>query len=327
MSATLGSIEAVVAVVALAVVAPLAIWRELVRRRALRRWTTGDALKTTGLGWRPVLLLIAALAVVGASTVAAWRGRSAPMDAAHGPAAIVFAIDVSRSMEVADVAPSRLAAARSLASEIVGGTAPGAVGLVVFAGEAELICPITSDLEAFRMALDEVPAAMGTLAVGSGLADGIARATATFGAGRARRLIVLLSDGEDTGSAGALEASAARAAAARAAVIAVGMGTAGGGRMPMRRPDASATTAGSPGETRIARLDAGRLQRLARITGGAYHDGADPQTGARLIERLRTPPARAGDRGSGVIAMSLLAAAFICLSIEWLAGLAGGRHK
>jgi Ca-activated chloride channel family protein len=325
----LGTIEVAVAVGALALIVALSAWRAAVRRRNARRWRMEREANGGGarvaLDLRAVLVSAAALAVAVAAIVAAWQDDPGRRDAAPAPLAIVFAIDVSRSMEVSDVAPSRLEAARALVARVVAEAAPGAVGLVVFAGEAELTCPLTSDLDAVRMALDEIPAVAGTLAGGSAIGEALARSTASFGASRARKVVVLLTDGEDTG--GSVEAATAKASGARVSVLAVGFGTANGTEMPVRRSAADdGVNAGRPVPARVTRLDAARLERVARATGGAYYAGAGQKTAADLVARLRGPATRISRAGSqGSLAAVLLGAAFACLAAEWLLGLAGRR--
>ena len=58
-------------------------------------------------------------------------------------------------MDATDVPPSRQAAARAWLARLVDRASPRAVGLVLFAGEPLLTCPLTSDLGALRLALDE----------------------------------------------------------------------------------------------------------------------------------------------------------------------------
>ena len=110
----------------------------------------------------------------------------------------------------------------------------GRLGLVLFAGEPLLTCPLTSDLGALRLALDEAGSTQLAIPGGSILGPAIARSVAAFGEGRARRTLIVVSDGEDTGS-GVAEAAAA-AKQAGVVVHTVGVGTAQGIAMPVRRP-------------------------------------------------------------------------------------------
>src|SRR5215212_3103911 len=80
-----------------------------------------------------------------------------------GQATIILALDVSGSMRQTDIQPSRLAAAKAAAlSFIQSQKANTQIGLVAFAGYAELIQPPTSDQEALQTAVESLTTARGT---------------------------------------------------------------------------------------------------------------------------------------------------------------------
>src|SRR5207237_1783153 len=82
---------------------------------------------------------------------------------------IILAMDVSGSMRQTDIDPSRLEAAQAAAlSFIQGQKASTQIGIVAFAGYAELIQPPTSDQEALQTAVESLTTARGT-AIGSGI--------------------------------------------------------------------------------------------------------------------------------------------------------------
>lgn len=80
---------------------------------------------------------------------------------------IILAIDVSRSMCAVDVSPNRLTVAQEAASAFIEDQAEGTrIGIVAFAGFAEIIVPPTNDKEALLAALDNLTTSLGT-AIGS----------------------------------------------------------------------------------------------------------------------------------------------------------------
>ena len=163
---------------------------------------------------------------------------------------------------------------------------------MLFAGEPLLTCPLTSDLGALRLALDEAGADPGRRSrAARSLGPAIARSVAAFGEGRARRTLIVVSDGEDTGS-GVAEAAAA-AKQAGVVVHTVGVGTAQGIAMPVRRPPPGELA--PPGaETRVTKLEDKGLRELATATGGVYVAGVDDRALTLLAGRLRAPrPPRA----------------------------------
>lgn len=112
---------------------------------------------------------------------------------------IVLALDVSDSMQEKDLKPNRLSAAKSVAKNFVMGRIQDRIGLVVFAGTAFTICPLTNDYELLYGFIDELNEktieTAGT-AIGSALAVSINRLKES----KARsKVIILLSDGENTG--------------------------------------------------------------------------------------------------------------------------------
>src|SRR5690606_20264882 len=81
---------------------------------------------------------------------------------------LVFALDVSVSMLAEDVAPSRLERARLAIARMAEARRGDRLGLVVFAGDAFLQCPLTGDHAAFRLFLDAAPLARRAAAVPPG---------------------------------------------------------------------------------------------------------------------------------------------------------------
>jgi Ca-activated chloride channel family protein len=67
---------------------------------------------------------------------------------------LVIALDVSLSMQAEDVAPSRLARAKNEIKKLLDDLRGDRVGLVIFAGDAFIQCPLTSDYNAVRLFLD-----------------------------------------------------------------------------------------------------------------------------------------------------------------------------
>jgi Ca-activated chloride channel family protein len=303
-----------------AAAALLAIWRERRGRQAMARWRGGpprDAVRRVARG---------AAIVAGAGLAAATVLADPPMPAAGDPRdvadAVVVALDISRSMDAADVGASRLEAARAFVAAVTARSAPGAIGLVLFAGEPALVCPLTGDPQAFQMALTEVPATQTATPGGSAIGAALERAARAFGSRRWRKTILLLSDGEATTADTAAALSALRAGGVT--VHAVGIGTRAGVEMPLHRP-ASGETDGS---TRVTRLEPEVLRAVAAGTGGLYVEGTGEHAVRQIAGRLQAPDGVEADEGGG-LATWLLCASAACLLLErWMAGVwAGGRRR
>lgn len=67
---------------------------------------------------------------------------------------VLVALDVSRSMKARDVSPDRLTKAKDVVGRIAESLKGDRIGLILFAGESFLMCPLTSDIPSFMMFLD-----------------------------------------------------------------------------------------------------------------------------------------------------------------------------
>jgi Ca-activated chloride channel family protein len=185
---------------------------------------------------------------------------------------LVVALDASRSMLATDVLPDRLARAKLELGALVDGLGGDRVGLVVFAGDAFVSCPLTSDAAAAKLFLraadpEAMPRQGTALAAALGAAkevlDGAARP------GRAR-VVLVVSDGED--HEGGLASAAQSLAAEGIRVFALAVGTPEGAPVPPRP--------GAPrGEPRVTRLDPAALALLAAEGDGEVFDLASPDRG------------------------------------------------
>ncbi len=273
-----------------------------------------------------VVLAIAVILAVLAAAQPRWGERSATVQL--GGAQIVAVLDVSRSMGVADVAPSRLAAARTALAETFGRLSGDRVALVVFAGDARLRFPFTRDLAAAATVLESVEGGTLLLERGTSAASGLDLARELFDDETAGgRLVLLISDGENLGPDPS--ASAAALAAQGIDLLVAGVGTASGGVVPVRDP--------LSGELRplvdrdrqpvISRLDEAGLRVIADAGGGRYL-GADPAT---VPAAVRSRVASLDQAAYGATTISLpterfqwfvaaaLALALLATAVEWRA--------
>jgi Ca-activated chloride channel homolog len=206
---------------------------------------------------------------------------------------LVLAIDVSMSMAETDLSPNRLDAARRVARAFVAGRQNDRIGLVVFAGEAMSLCPLTTDYELLGQYIDNLSTRL-ILTSGTAIGDALARAINRLRPSTGKsKVVILLSDGDNT--AGSLNpetaARLARQFNIRVYTIAVGKITAS--------PDAPATTLSpdSAGRARASTMavDENTLKSIATIGQGAYFRATDAgqlrQVFAR-IDKLEKAPIR-----------------------------------
>lgn len=190
---------------------------------------------------------------------------------------IIFAIDTSNSMLAEDVKPDRLERAKLSVLDLVNILQGDKIGIVAFSGQAFLQCPLTLDYDAFRMSLE----ALDTNVIqrgGTNISAAIEEAEVAFASTSNRKIIVLISDGEELEDSAL---SAAKKAAEDGVVIyTLGVGGANGEFIPVR--DASGGTTllkDESGNPVKSRLNEKTLTEIAKATGGFYEpltaDGMD----------------------------------------------------
>ncbi len=207
-------------------------------------------------GWRrhvPAALLLIALLLLGTAFARpTWDVRS-PRERAT----IVLALDVSRSMEATDVAPSRLQVARRAIRAFADALPPRVrVGLVTFAGTASVVVDPTTDREALVRAVDRARLANGT-AIGEGIFTSldVLESVARQSKGVAVR-VVLLSDGV-TQAGRSNEEAAEAAAELKVPVDTIAFGTDAGTVEIQNTPV-------------TVPVDRDALEEIAQTTGGRF---------------------------------------------------------
>ncbi len=183
---------------------------------------------------------------------------------------LVIALDVSLSMLAEDVQPNRMERAKREIVDLVEGLQGDRVGLVVFAGEAVALCPLTVDYDAALMLARSVDV-FSVSEPGSALGDAIEVATAMFeGSQGGDKVIILITDGEN--QTGDPDAAARLAAEQGIRVFAIGLGNPKGELIPERGPDGTVVgyKKDARGQTVLSRLDEATLQRVAQASGGQY---------------------------------------------------------
>jgi Ca-activated chloride channel family protein len=241
-------------------------WANRVRQRLLVRFVEARLLSSLTVGLSPARrkirfgLLIFAVALLLVAIARPQYGYDKE-EVQQSGLDIVVAVDTSKSMLAADIAPNRLARAKLAALQLMQRAVTDRLGLVAFAGNAFLECPLTSDNTAFQQsvqALDVNSIPEG----GTALAEAINSALTAFKEESNHKALVLLTDGEDNDE-GALEA-AQNAAKAGLKIFTVGIGTTDGALLDpnlVRDPDGNAVK---------SHLNEALLKQIAAATGGFY---------------------------------------------------------
>jgi Ca-activated chloride channel family protein len=258
--------------------AALVAFRARGRARALGRLADLPQLRSIAPragGARPLLraaLAVAALAALVPALMDPRWGAQVEEVKRRG-ADVFFVVDVSRSMSAQDAAPDRLTRAKQLVEETVESLGGDRVGLIEFAGTAQLRVPLTLNYGAFRTTLGELKPLSGARG-GTALANAIELAAESFPATSAgSRAIVVLSDGENL-EGGEDPVAAAKDALAKSGVhvYAVGIGDAReGARIPVARAaDGAVRYLVHDGQEVWSRMDERVLRDAALAGGGAY---------------------------------------------------------
>ena len=190
----------------------------------------------------PLLLLIGAVAAL-AVALAQFR-----VEKSQATPIIVLVIDASNSMDATDVQPNRLAAAEGAAQGFLQQLPPDfAVALVSFADTPQELAAPTTSHDLVSKALADPPRGQGTV-IGDGLTTALDEIQAQWaGSSEGPAAVVLLSDGNDTGSKVTPQDAANRAASLGVPVYTVVLGqqTSGGGGADVGLLQGIATTTGA----------------------------------------------------------------------------------
>ncbi len=178
---------------------------------------------------------------------------------------LVIALDASTSMLARDVKPSRLERAKVEVSALLDRLKGDRVGLVVFAGEAFVQCPLTTDYSAAKLFLRAIdPEAMPQKGTALSAALEEARRVLEAGSrGGAGKAVLLLTDGEDF--EGEVAETAGKLGEAGIRVFAAPVGTEAGEPIPLT--DAKGNVTGykkdREGKTVLTRVDIAGLREVA----------------------------------------------------------------
>ena len=144
---------------------------------------------------------------------------------------VIMALDISNSMLATDVVPSRLDKSKLMVEGLMNKFTKNKLGLIVFAGDAFVQLPITSDYVSAKMFLDNInPSLIGTQGTDIGKAINLAMHSFTPNT-QTGKAIVVITDGED--NEGGAEAMAKQAQEKGIKVFILGIGSIQGTTIPM----------------------------------------------------------------------------------------------
>lgn len=204
---------------------------------------------------------------------------------------VFLLLDVSRSMDATDIAPTRLERAKYVLEQLTDSLRTDRFGLIVVSSEAFVLSPLTTDHAALRQLLRAVrtDAAAGGTDLCAAL-DLARQKMQTDSSTRQRtRAVVLLSDGENFGTC--LPATLTKLRSYDVALLTVGMGTDAGS--PLR--DGRGFLTDDQGQVAHSRLNRDFLRSLTQPTQGWYADVTD-DLATDIGNALRSLPGRTIDQ-------------------------------
>jgi Ca-activated chloride channel family protein len=246
------------------------------RRQALTRFAAANLLPllNTSLSypvrrWKAGLIVAAFAFGVVAVSRPAWN--PIPKKVERRGRDVVFILDVSKSMLAEDLVPNRLERAKLAIVDVVDRLAGDRVGLLVFAGNGVVKCPLTMDYGFFRMMLADV----GNDSVSRGgtmIGDAIRTAMDEVfdDVEKQYKDIILITDGEDHDSFPVEAATAAGQEGIR--LIAIGIGDEDQGRrIPITDQAGHRSFLKYQGQEVWTKLDGDTLRKMVNATpGGRY---------------------------------------------------------
>lgn len=193
----------------------------------------------------------------------------------------VIALDISNSMLAEDVAPNRLEKSKNIISKLVDSFEDDKVGLIVFAGDAFIQLPITSDFISAKMFLESINPGLITRQ-GTNIKAAIDMGTRSFtpreGVGKA---IIIITDGENH-EGGAVEA--AKAAAEKGMMVYVmGVGSPDGAPIPGVR--AGDFRRDKEGNVIVTKLNEQMCQEIAAAGNGVYIRIDNTNNAQRILQK------------------------------------------
>jgi Ca-activated chloride channel homolog len=248
------------------------------------------------------ILLLLAVAFAGLALARPQWGRVPTGTAAWLGEDVVFVLDCSQSMTATDVTPSRMQRAKYALLDFARKQNHGRTGLVAFAGSAFIQCPLTFDLDAFEetvLSVDEKTIPLPGTDIGRALQE----AYRAMDKSARRKLVVLLTDGEDLEKSGVTVAK--QLATNGVVVFTVGVGTPAGKEIQSLNPAGQTELVrDAKGEIVHSQLDEKTLRDIAQVTGGNYFPLGTMGEGLaqvrQAIHLLDQTGGRASERHGGV---------------------------
>jgi len=257
----------------LPVVILLYIINEVRKKKALKR--LGDINLVSGLipemsGIRPLIKFVLLLIAVSAGIIMLSRPQfgSKIEDVKKQGVEVIIALDVSNSMLAEDIQPNRLTRAKQAISRLVDNLDNDKIGLIVFAGDAYIQIPITTDYISAKMFLSAInPNIVPKQGTAIGAAINLGVKSFSPGEGKSKAIIII-TDGENHEDDPVKDAE--DAAKAGIVIHTIGIGSTDGVPIPIINNGKKEYLKDVDGNTVVTKLDEEILKKIALSTNGNY---------------------------------------------------------
>ena len=195
---------------------------------------------------------------------------------------IIVCIDVSNSMLAQDLSPNRLTRAKYALEKMIDGLEGDRLGLVIFAGEAYVQLPITTDYSAAKLFLESIGPGMVPVQ-GTNVSDAINKASESFSTDEGKnRAIILITDGENHDS----EAIQAAEDANKKGIMinTIGIGSVNGVPIPLiENGVVKGYRKDKDGQTVITKLNVNLLKTIASKANGVFVQASQADIGLGAV--------------------------------------------
>lgn len=198
---------------------------------------------------------------------------------------IMICLDVSNSMLAQDLTPNRLERSKIAIEKMVNKLQGDRLGIIVFAGEAYVQLPITTDYNTAKLFLESINTKIVPVQ-GTNIADAINKAVESFGKDEGKnKAIVVITDGENNEDAKESAVDAADEAAKKNIVIhTIGVGSESGVPIPnIVDGVVNGYKKDNEGNTVVTKLDSKILQEISSATNGVYVQASSSDIGLDAI--------------------------------------------
>ncbi len=195
---------------------------------------------------------------------------------------LMICLDVSNSMKAEDLQPNRLDKAKQAISKLLDKLEGDRIGIIVFAGQAYVQLPITTDYSAAKLFLESINTDLIPVQ-GTDIGAAIDLAVESFGKDEGKnKAIVIITDGEDHEEAAVKSAEAA--AEKGIAIHTIGMGSAEGAPIPVYKGTVrEGFRKDKEGNTIVTKLNEQTLQEIASAGSGIYVRASNSDAGLNNV--------------------------------------------